>query len=306
MSGIPRRPFGKDGEPVSILCLGGGHIGRPDLDPDEAVRIMHRAIDEGVDFFDNAWEYNERESERRMGIALRGRRDKVFLMTKVCARDRAGAEAQLHESLQSLGTDHLDLWMFHEVNYGNDPDWIFAPGGAAEAGLAALRKGQVRHLGFTGHKDPSYLLRMLGMDYPWSALLMPVTVLDPGFHRSFIREVIPEAKAREVSVLGMKSLGGLGQFVTEGGLDPAECLRFALSQDIASLVSGIDSMQVLEQNLAVARGFEPLDEASLAALAARHDHLAGDGHLERFKTTQFFDSRVHRNQHQFPEVTTIN
>lgn len=306
MSGIPTRPFGRDGDEVSILALGGGHIGRPELEPDEAVRILHRAIDEGITFFDNAWEYNERESERRMGLVLKERRSEVFLMTKVCARDRDGALRQLDESLELLQSEHLDLWMFHEVNYGNDPDWIFAPGGAAEAGLEALRAGKVRHLGFTGHKDPSYLLRMLEEDYPWSALLMPVNVLDPGFHRSFVQEVIPLAAEKGVSVLGMKSLGGLGQFVKEAGMDPGECMRWALSQEISSLVSGIDSMAVLEQNLAIARSFEPMSRSEQAALCRRYAGIAGDGRLERFKTTQFYDSRVHRDQHAFPEVRTIN
>src|SRR5690606_6825720 len=188
----------------------------------------------------------------------------------------------------------------------NDPDWIFAPGGAAEAGLEALRAGKVRHLGFTGHKDPSFLLRMLEMEYPWSALLMPVNVLDPGFHRSFVREITPLAREKGVSILGMKSLGGLGQFVTDGGMDPKECIRWALSQEIASLVSGIDSMAVLEQNLAVARGFQPMSRAELDEMCARYADVAGDGRLEQFKTTQFYDSRVHRDQHFFPEVTTIN
>jgi aryl-alcohol dehydrogenase-like predicted oxidoreductase len=306
MSGLPTRPFGRAGEPVSILALGGGHIGRATLDPDEAVRIMHRAIDEGLTFFDNAWEYNDRESERRMGIAIHDRRDRVFLMTKVCARDRDGAERQLDESLASLRTDHLDLWMFHEVNYGNDPDWIFGPAGAAEAAERALRAGKVRHVGFTGHKDPNFLIRMLRYDFPWSALLMPVNCLDTGFHKSFIREVLPVAREKHASVLGMKSLGGIGQFVTAAGMDPAQCIRYSLSQDIASLVSGIDSMAVLEQNLGVARSFRAMPEAEQRALEARYKSIAGDGRFEWFKTTQFFDSREHRDQHSFPEVTTIH
>lgn len=306
MSGIPRRPLGKDGEKVSMLCLGGGHIGRAQLDPDDAVRIMQKAVDEGITFFDNAYEYNQGESERRMGRALEGRRDKVFLMTKVCSRDRAGAESQLHESLERLRTDHLDLWQFHEINYGNDPEWIFAKGGAAEAAEAALASGKVRHVGFTGHKDPSHLIKMLDYDFPWSCFLMPVNILDPGFHRSFIREVLPVAKEKGVSVLGMKSLGGMGQLVTGGEIPAEECLRFALSQPIASLVSGIDSLEVLEQNLRVARDFQPMDAREQQAAVERYRHLAADGRLEWFKTTQYFDSRVHRDQHAFPEVTTIN
>ena len=306
LSGIPQRPFGPNGELVSLLALGGGHIGRSDIDVDESVRIMHRAIDEGLTFFDNAWEYNERESERRMGLATRDRRDEVFLMTKVCARDKVGAAQQLEESLTSLQTDHLDLWMFHEVNYGNDPDWIFAPGGAAEAGLDALESGKVRHLGFTGHKDPAFLLRMLERDYPWSGLLMPVTVLDPSYHKSFIREVIPAAKAKGVSVLGMKSLGGIGQFVTDAGMDVRDCLRFSMSQEISALVSGIDSMEILEQNIEIARDLEPMNADEQAAAIAKYRDHAGDGRYEWYKTLPYYDSRYHREQHGFPEVTTIN
>jgi aryl-alcohol dehydrogenase-like predicted oxidoreductase len=305
MSGIPTRAFGRQGEKVSILCLGGGHIGRQVLDPDVAVGIMHRAIDEGITFFDNAWEYNEHESERRMGIAIADRRDKVFLMTKVCARDRDGAARQLDESLARLRTDHIDLWMFHEVNYGSDPDWIFGPNGAIEAAQAALRSGKIRHVGFTGHKDPSYLIRMLEMGFEWSALLMPVNVLDTGFHRSFIREVLPAARVKGVSVLGMKSVGGVGQFVTQAGMDPGECRRYALSQDISSLVVGIDSAAILEQDLAIGRSFRPMTSAEQRAFEARYAEVSGDGRYEWFKTTQYYDSRTHRDQHGFPEVVTI-
>ena len=306
MAGIPRRPFGNTGEELSILGLGGGHIGGDHLTPDEAVRLMHQAIDEGINFFDNAWEYSEGESEVRMGQAIADRRDSVFLMTKVCARDAQGATAQLDESLSRLRTDHLDLWQFHEVNYGNDPDLIFAPGGAAEAGLRARDAGKVRFLGFTGHKDPTFLLKMLEHEYPWSALLMPVNILDPSYHRSFIREVLPEAERRGIAVLGMKSLGGCGQIVSEGGVDVETCLRYALSQSIASLVSGIDSPEVLAQNVRIAREFTPMDSNEEAAAVADARNLAVDGHLEWFKTTQYFDSRVHRDQHGFPEVRSIN
>ena len=306
MSGIPQRPLGKSGEMVSMLCLGGGHVGRAALDPAESVRIMRQAIDEGVTFFDNAWEYNRGESEARMGRALEGRRDEVFLMTKVCARDREGAERQLHESLERLRTDHLDLWQFHEINYGNDPEWIFAKGGAAEAAEAALKAGKVRHVGFTGHKDPAYLLEMLEHDFPWSCFLMPVNILDPCFHRSFVRHVLPVAREKGVSVLGMKSLGGEGQLVSQGQIPVEECLRFAFSQDITSLVSGIDSLEVLQQNVRAAREFRPMSEEEQREAVERYRHLAGDGRLEWFKTTQYFDSRLHRDQHAFPEVTTIN
>jgi aryl-alcohol dehydrogenase-like predicted oxidoreductase len=301
LSSIPTRPFGKTGEQVSILSLGGGHIGRSGLDASLAVRILEQAIDEGITFFDNAWEYNDGESELRMGKALRGRRDRVFLMTKVCARDRAGAERQLEESLRRLGTDHVDLWQFHEVNYGNDPEWIFAPGGAAEAAEAALRSGKARFIGVTGHKDPAYLLEVVRQDFPLSAVQMPVNVLDAGFHKSFQKQLLPELEKRGIAAIGMKSLGGDGQFVREAKLSAAECIRYALSQPIASLVSGIDSLEILEHNVGVARGFEPMSPAEQEDFRRRTRAIADDGRYEWFKTTPYFDSKFHRDQHGFPE-----
>lgn len=301
MSSIPTRPFGKTGVQVSILCIGGGHIGRKDLDPDLAVRILEKAIDEGVTFFDNAWEYNDGESERRMGRALRGRRDKVFLMTKVCSRDRRGAERELEESLRRLETDHLDLWQFHEVNYANDPEWIFAPGGAAEAALAALKAGKTRFVGLTGHKEPAYLLEMLRHDFPFAAVQLPVNVLDASF-RSFQRQVLPELEKRGIAALGMKSLGGEGQLVTRAGLSPDECRRYALSQPIASLVTGIMTMEQLEQDVRIARGFQPMSPAEQETFVQRTREIAGDGRFEWFKTTPYFDSKLHRDQHGFPEA----
>lgn len=301
MSSIPTRPLGKTGVQVSILCLGGGHIGRKDVDPDLAVRILQRAVDHGVTFFDNAWEYNDGESERRMGRALRGRRDKVFLMTKVCSRDRRGAERELEESLQRLETDRIDLWQFHEVNYANDPEWIFAPGGAAEAAQAAMKAGKVRFVGCTGHKEPAYLLEMLRHDFPWTTVQLPVNVLDASY-RSFQRQVLPELEKRGIAALGMKSLGGEGQLVTKAGLSPDECRRYALSQPIASLVTGIVSLEDLEQDVRIARGFRPMSLAEQEELIRRTRAIAGDGRYEWFKTTPYFDSKFHRDQHGFPEA----
>jgi aryl-alcohol dehydrogenase-like predicted oxidoreductase len=285
---------------VSILCLGGGHVGRATIDTPTAVRIVQKAIDEGVTFLDNAWEYNDGRSEEIMGEALRGRRRDVFLMTKVCARDRAGALAQLDDSLRRLRTDVIDLWQFHEVNYANDPEWIFAPGGAAEAAAEALRAGKVRYAGVTGHKDPQYLLAMLEHDFPWSAVQLPVNVLDANY-RSFIRSLLPELQRRGIAALGMKSLGGEGQLVSQAGLSPADCIRYALSQPIASLVSGIDSLAVLDQNVRIVRDFRPMSADEQRAFEARTRAVAGDGRYEWFKTTPYFDSKYHRDQHGFPE-----
>ncbi|MGI9336126.1 MAG: aldo/keto reductase, partial [Gammaproteobacteria bacterium] len=210
---LPTRPLANTGEQISILGLGGGHIGRLTIGSAEVVRIVHYAIDQGVTFLDNAWEYGSGRSEVLMGEAIRERRDEVFLMTKVCARDRENAQMQLEESLRRLHTDRIDLWQFHEINYANDHEWIFAPGGAAEAAVAALEAGKVRYVGFTGHKDPEYLLSMMRYEFPWTTVQMPVNVLDPSY-RSFIHKVMPEAQKRDIAVLGMKSVGGRGQLIT--------------------------------------------------------------------------------------------
>jgi predicted aldo/keto reductase-like oxidoreductase len=300
VSELPKRKLGASGEEVSILCLGGGHIGRVTLEDAAMVDVIQYAIDQGVTFLDNAWEYNGGVSEDRMGRAIAGRRDRVFLMTKVCARDRKGALVQLDESLRRLRTDRIDLWQFHEVNYANDPQWIFAKGGAAEAGLQAVKAGKVRHLGFTGHKDPEYLLEMLAHDYPWAACQCPVNVLDASY-RSFTRRLLPELEKRGIAALGMKSLGGEGQFVTEAGLDPRQCVRFALSQRIASLVSGMDSREVVDQNVSVARDFKPMSAKEQEAFIEKTRGIAGDGRYEWFKTTPYFDAKYHRDQHGFPE-----
>ena len=300
---IPTRPLGATGEEVAILGIGGGHIGRASMSDELAMNLMHRSIDEGITFLDNAWEYNDGRSEERMGRAIKDRRDKVFLMTKVCSRERVEAERQLDESLKRLHTDHIDLWQFHEINYANDPEWIFRPGGAAEAAEAALKSGKVRHVGFTGHKDPQYLLRMLEYDFPWAAVQMPINVLDATY-RSFAKQVLPALQKRGISGIGMKSVGGRGQLITEVGLTPEQCLRYALSQAIVSLVTGIDSVEVLEQNLQIAREFAPMTAEEQQALVDSTREVAGDGRYEWTKTTHIFDARYHRDQHGFPEVLT--
>ncbi len=300
--GIPVRPLGRTGVAVPALALGGGHACR-NLDEAATVRIIQRAVDEGMTFLDNAWEYADGESERRMGIALAaaGRRDRVFLMTKVCARDRRGAEAQLDESLRRLRTDRLDLWQFHEVNYDNDPEWILAPGGAMEAALAARKAGKVRFIGFTGHKSPHIHRAMLAVDFDWDACQLPITVLD-AHYRSFQKEVLPELVRRGIGAIGMKSLGGMGQFVTAAGLSPAECRRYALSLPVSTLVVGIDSEERLRQELEIARAFAPMGEAERAELLSRCRPEATDGRHEWYKSTQYFDSKPHRDQHAFPSV----
>ncbi len=300
--GLPTRPLGKTGVRVSILCLGGWHIGLI-KDEKEAIRIMHTAIDEGLTFFDNAWDYHMGGSEEVMGKALAegGRRKKVFLMTKNCARDAKGTRQHLEDSLRRLRTDYLDLWQFHEINYDNDPEWIVEQGALAEA-LKAQKEGKVRFLGFTGHKAPWIHRKMLEV-HSWDTVQMPINACDP-FYRSFIKELLPELAKRQVGAIGMKSLGGGalptgGKFAANKVCTVEEARRFALSQDIASLVVGIDSMEVLQQDLAMARQFRPMSQEEVAALMAKVKPVAGDGRFEHFKSTQLFDGPYHRQQHGF-------
>lgn len=295
--GLPTRPLGKTGEKVSLLCLGGWHIGAI-KDKQEAIKIMHAALDNGMTFFDNAWDYHDGGSEEVMGEALAsgGYRKKVFLMTKNCARDAKGTRQHLDDSLKRLRTDRIDLWQFHEINYDNDPDWIFERGAMAEA-LKAQKEGKVRFIGFTGHKSPHIHLKMLAR-HPWDTVQMPINVCDYHY-RSFGREVVPEANKRGIASIGMKSLGGgqPGRFILEKVCTVDEAINYALSQAIASLVVGIDSMKVLEQDLALARAFKPLTEQEQARLVEKVKAVAGDGRHERFKSTQFFDGPYHQEQH---------
>ena len=302
---VPQRQLGKTGLLVSALAVGGFHLGTA-RDQHEASEIVHRAMDAGVNFFDNAWEYHEGESETRLGVALKGKRDQAVIMTKVCTHGRGKdvAMRMLEESLQRLQTDHIEVWQIHEVIYDNDPDLIFATGGVAEALLAAKKQGKVRFVGFTGHKDPLIHLKMLSHDFPFDTIQMPLNSCDASF-RSFETQVLPEANRRQLGVLGMKSLGGGGEMVTTGTITPEEGLRYAMSLPVATTISGIDSLYVLEQNLAVARGFRPMSDAEMASLRERCRKAAGDGHLERFKTTKLYDGDVGREQHGYPSAKEL-
>jgi aryl-alcohol dehydrogenase-like predicted oxidoreductase len=285
---------------VSCLGVGGYHLGSI-KEEKESTELVARALDAGVNFFDNCWEYHDGVSEERMGVALKGKRDKAFVMTKVCTHGRGKdiAMKQLEESLRRLQTDHLDLWQIHEVVYWSDPELIFAPNGAAEALVAAKQQGKVRFVGFTGHKNPGIHLKMLKHDFPFDTVQMPLNALDATF-RSFEQQVLPEAKKREVAVLGMKSLGGSGEIALNGGVTPEEGLRYAMSLPVATTISGMDSLAVLEQNLSVARGFRPMPEEKMAALRERVQSLAADGRYELFKTTTKYDGKVGREQHHYP------
>jgi aryl-alcohol dehydrogenase-like predicted oxidoreductase len=298
---IPRKPFGKTKERVSVIGLGGYSLGSaPSLK--EAVAIVHEAIDRGVSFLDNAREYHDGKSEEWMGEALQGgRRDKVFLMTKVCThgRDKKVAMRMLEESLKSLRTDHLDLWQIHECVYDNDPERHFAKGGVVEALDEAKKSGKVRYVGFTGHKHPVIHLKMLSYDYPFDSVQMPLNPFD-AIYRSFQKHVLPEVNKRGMAGLGMKSLGGNGQPVIQGVVTVEEALRYAMSLPVATTISGIDSLAVLRQNLAVARGFKPMPAAEMQALERRCTPEAGDGHLELYKSTMKYDGDLGRGQHGLP------
>ena len=302
---VPKKPLGRTGVQVSAMGLGGYHLGSAETDQ-AAVEIVAKALDHGVTFFDNAWEYHDGLSEERVGKALKGKRDQAFVMTKVCThgRDKKIAMRMLEESLRRLQTDHLDLWQIHEVVYDNDPDLIFAPNGAAEALLAAKQQGKVRFIGFTGHKDPEIHLKMLSHDFPFDTVQMPLNCCD-GTFRSFETHVLPEATRRGIAALGMKSLGGSGELVKHGAVTPEQGLRYAMSLPVATTISGVDTMQVLNQNLKVAVNFQPLNEAEMKSLREQCCFLAADGRLELFKMTTKYDGKVGREQHHFPTAQEL-
>ena len=302
---VPKKPLGRTGAQVSAMGLGGYHLGSAETDQ-AANEIVAKALDHGVTFFDNAWEYHDGLSEERLGKALKGKRAQAFVMTKVCThgRDKKLAMRMLEESLRRLQTDHLDLWQIHEVVYDNDPDLIFAPGGAAEALLESKQQGKVRFIGFTGHKDPEIHLKMLSHDFPFDTVQMPLNCCDATF-RSFETQVLPEANRRGIAALGMKSLGGSGELVRQGAVTPEQGLRYAMSLPVATTISGVDSMQVLDQNLHVAVNFKPLEAAEMDALREQCRSLAADGRLELFKMTTKYDGKVGREQHHFPTVQEL-
>jgi len=296
---IPRRRFGSHDLTVSAIGLGGYHLGLVKAES-EWMRIVHEALDAGMDFMDNAWDYHDGESERRMGRALGGRRHQAFLMTKVCVHGRDGKVAmkQLEESLRRLRTDYLDLWQIHEVVYENEPDLYFRKGGAAEALLKARKQGKVRFVGFTGHKDPSIHLRMLESGFPFDSCQLPLNCFD-GTFRSFEKDVLPELNRRAIAPIGMKSMGGEGLAIKKKVVTPQEALRYAMSLPVATTVSGIDSLKVLRQNLQIARGFEPMPKREMAALRKRTAAAASDGLYELYKVSMQFDGPEGRRVHGF-------
>ncbi len=288
--GMPYRTLGRTGEKVSAIGLGGYHIGSP-KDPAEGIKIIRSAVDNGINFMDNCWDYHDGDSEVRMGNALRdGYRAKVFLMSKIDGRTKEAASRQIDESLKRMQTDHVDLMQFHEIIRLEDPDRIFADG-AMEAMLEAKKAGKVRYIGFTGHKDPLVHLRMLQMaadnQFHFDAVQMPLNVMDAHF-RSFEKEVLPVLVKEGIGVLGMKSMGS-GAILKSNVVTAQECLRYALSLPTSTVITGMDSMKILDQALEAARTFKPMTPAEISALLARTADVAKAGKFEPFKTKAYFD-----------------
>jgi aryl-alcohol dehydrogenase-like predicted oxidoreductase len=286
------RTLGRTGEQVSLIGLGGYHLGQS-KDEGESIRIIRRAIDQGITFMDNSWDYNGGASELRMGKALRdGYRDKVFLMTKIDGRTGEAAAKQIDESLQRLQTDHLDLLQHHEVIRLEDPDRIVAAGGAHEAVRDAQKAGKVRYVGFTGHKDPSVHLRMLDIGkrhgVRFDAVQMPLNVMDAHF-RSFEHQVLPVLLEEGIGPLAMKAMGD-EVILRSGVVSPLECLHYTMTLPVAVVITGIERMEMLDQALEAVRTFEPMTSAQVTALLARTATPAADGAYELFKTTNQFDS----------------
>jgi uncharacterized protein len=297
---IPMRQFGRHEVKISALGFGGHHLGDA---PDErtATSLVRQAVDGGVTFFDNCWEYHRGKTEDWMGAGLKGVRDRVFLMTKVCThgRDKDLALRMLEESLRRLRTDHLDLWQIHGVSFENDPDLFIRKNGAAEALEQAKKEGKVRFVGFTGHKDPSVHLKMLATGFPFDSVQMPLNPFDSQFH-SFERQVLPELNRRGIAALGMKPICGHGDPVQKGVLTGEEALRYAMSLPVTTTITGIDKPEALQQALKVAQGFEPMQSSEMQSLRDRCRKYAADGRFELYKLSLKFDNPEARLSHRFP------
>jgi predicted aldo/keto reductase-like oxidoreductase len=292
---IPVRTLGRTGERVSAIGLGGVHLGKLDLPEPESIRIIRAAIDAGINFLDNSWDYNDGRSEVRMGKALRdGYRKRAFLMTKIDGQTRAAAARQIEESLRRLQTDVVDLLQFHEIIRMGDPDRIFADGGAIEAALEAKDAGTIRYIGFTGHKSPAIHLRMLETaaehGFHFDTVQMPLNVMDAHFE-SFEKKVLPVLVKEGIGVLGMKPLGDR-QIPASKTVSPVECLHYAMNLPTSVVITGCDSMEILEQALIAARSFRPMSPKAVRALLAKTASVALAGAFERYKTTLDFDSTV--------------
>jgi len=296
--GIAYRRLGRTGEMVSAIGVGGYHLGRQ-ADEQETIRIVRTALDNGINFLDNCWDYNGGASELRMGKALRdGYRDQAFLMTKIDGRSKASATQQIEESLRRLQTDRIDLMQFHEVIRMTDPERVFGPDGALEAVVAAQRAGKIRYIGFTGHKSPAMHLHMLEIarqhGFAFDAVQMPLNVMDAQYD-SFAQQVVPVLIKHDIGVLGMKPMGDPFVLVS-GTVSAIECLHYAMNLPTSVVITGCDSLPVLEQALRAARTFRPLSEAEVTALLDRTAQAARDGKYELYKTTHHFDGTYQNPQ----------
>ena len=296
---VPIRLLGRTGERVSCIGLGGYHIGQAKLSEQDAIQLVRQAVDRGITFLDNCWDYNDGVSEDRMGKALGdGYRNKAFLMTKIDGRTKKSCSDQIDQSLQRLRTDHVDLMQFHEVIRLEDPDRIFSEGGAMEAMLEAKKAGKVRFIGFTGHKDPYVHLRMLDHarrhDFHFDAVQMPLNVMDAHF-RSFTHEVLPVLNREGIAPLGMKCFGD-NLILQSNTVKPMECLHYCLNLPIAVQITGIDSPQILDQAIEAAGTFKPLSQAEVAGILERTKSAALEGKFEQFKTSSHFDGTAHNPQ----------
>lgn len=296
---IPYRVLGRTGEKVSVIGVGGYHLARPGINLNESIRIVRTALDEGVNFLDNCWDYNDGESEIRMGKALRdGYRQKAFLMTKIDGRDKATATTQIDASLKRLQTDHVDVLQFHEVIRDADPDRIFAPGGALEAVQRARDAGKVRYVGFTGHKSPEIHLKMLATasahQFTFDTVQMPLNVMDHHFS-SFEEKVLPVLLKQNIGVLGMKPMGD--HFILQSKTVTAvECLHYAMNLPTSVVITGCDSMTILQQALDAARSFQPMSKDQVATLLAKTAQAGNSGEYELYKTSHHFDGTFQNPQ----------
>src|ERR1700758_1145063 len=288
---LPMRTLGRTGIRVSMVGIGGYHIGMQS-DEQESIRIVRTALDSGVNFLDNCWDYNNGQSEVRMGKALRdGYRQKAFLMTKIDGRTKQAASQQIEESLRRLQTDHIDLMQFHEVIRDNDPERIFAKGGGMEAVVEAKKQGKIRYIGFTGHKSPDIHLKMLNTafshDFIFDTVQMPLNLMDAHFN-SFEKKVLPVLVQHKIGVLGMKPLGDK-QILKSKTATPIEALHYAMNLPTSVVITGCDSIDILHQALEAARTFKPMNSSEVAALLAKTDAAAKNGEFERYKTSHDFD-----------------
>jgi len=302
---VQKRPMGNTGLQVSILGMGGYHLGAA-LSQDIVNDMVAKALDHGVNFFDNAWEYQGGTGEERLGIALKGKRNQAIIATGVCTygRKKDVAMRMLDDSLTRLQTDHVDVWQVHDVIYYNDPELAYQADGVLEALTAAKQQGKVRFLGFTGHKNPSIHLDMLDRGFHFDTVQMPINPFDPSF-RSFERSVLPVALQKGIAVFSVKSMSGSGESIVRGALTPTEALSYAMSvPGVSTTVSGMNTMEVLDQNLEILRNFKPLAEGQMAALR-EHGRQFNDGRYELYKTTVKYESDLGRAQHGFPSSTEL-